>query len=375
MTLPVTGPFIVQVNGTTGTDKEYYSWKSGYRQRRPYDLTLAFERKVATGGTVGSPPYGCGSVLPPGYMDAINWSDATNKLLDKFKGKLGEEAGMAVNILERKQSLAMIATRGAQMGAFVLALSRLNFVRAASILRMSAVPKGASVRKSVANNWLEFHFGWSPLVSDIHAAVEILQGPVPPIRVRATQTLQGSDWFVAPVVKRTNPNAFNAASSTETWTKRRVFDVSVACGARVRVTNPNLWLANQLGFVNPLVVGYNVIPFSFVLDWFINVEQFLSQGTDFLGLAVEQPWTTKRYRAVLDHRDYVTMRYWAGGQYPNDRYTYVTTQNDFLGQAIHVRRSLGLPAVVLKWRPLKLPSWQRALTSVSLVVQKMRKAG
>lgn len=371
MTSPVTGPFIIQVNGGSGTDKSYWSFKRGYRQKPPYNLTLPYERLVARGATLGNPSVGCQAVVLPGMLDAIDWSDASNRLLDKFKDKLGEEAGLAVNILERKQSIAMIASRAGQIAGFLLALKKLDFVRAAKILKLSAVPKGTSVRKSVSSNWLEFHFGWEPLIKDIHASIEILQGPAPPIRVTAGVTLPGSFWYVQPRTSRVKPNAFNDASFYESWISRHISEVGLKCGAQIRVDNPNLWLANQLGLVNPLVVGYNVIPFSFVLDWFVNVEQFLSQGSDFLGLAVEQPWTTKRLKATLDWYHKLTMRWYHSGFYPNDRYVYQTTLDHFLGTGTHVRRSLGLPAVTLKVRPLKLPSWQRALTAVSLVVQRL----
>jgi len=372
MALPVTGPFIVQVNGAYGTDKGYWSYKVGYRQAKPHDRVLAYERMVAVGAEVGNTPYGCGVVIPPGVIDDPAWTDAANKVLEKFKGKLGEEAGLAVNILERKQSIAMIASRAAQLGSFVLALKRFDFGRAAKILRLAAVPKGVSVRKSVSSNWLEYHFGWRPLIKDIHSSIEILQGGVPPVRVKAGVALQSGEWFVQPVTKTVNPYAYNDASYTETWTKRRVYAISIRCGATVRVTNPNLWLANQLGFVNPFVVGYNVIPFSFVLDWFVNVEQFLSQGTDYYGLALEQAWTTKRYTADFDYHRLKVMRYYVSGQGPDEVFRYVPILEEFKGNGVHMRRSIGLPAVVLKLRPLKLPSWQRALTAVSLVVQRLR---
>jgi len=62
----------------------------------------------------------------------------------------------------------------------------------------------------------------------------------------------------------------------------------------VKISNPNVAIANQMGFVNPLSVAWEAVPFSFVVDWFANVGQCLSAMTDFAGFSVTRSWTTDR---------------------------------------------------------------------------------
>lgn len=128
--------------------------------------------------------------------------------------------------------------------------------------------------------WLEFHFGWEPLIKDIYAGVNVLQSGFPPIRVRARAHAKTRDIYNG------GPTNYE-----------RKFDLRVEYGANVFVDDPMLWKANQLGLINPAVVAWELVPFSFVVDWFLPVGSFLGQFTDFVGLTLRWPRTTYTCRS------------------------------------------------------------------------------
>lgn len=121
------------------------------------------------------------------------------------------------------------------------------------------------------------------------------------------------------------------------------------------VSDPNLYLANQLGFVNPLTVIWETIPFSFLLDWVSNVSQFLAQYSEFYGLSLTQQTTTH----LLDHVD--TSWYGANPVRVNATTVWWTW-----------RRTAGISKPALQLRPLRGLSPTRGLTAAALLLQQLK---
>lgn len=348
MVAPVTGPFnrsVVRKGPTNrgGFTPDWYSKnQQWFRQRKPYDRPLGYvmsERQVLYSSNTWD--YNTSYTGGAGANSALH-AAADNKAYSKLVGKLGEKSLWAVNLLEANQAMAMIAGRAIQITRFARALNRFDFSRAAKALEMAKVPKnlknsGKTKSKSLSNNWLEFHFGWVPLVQDIGAAVNTLQQPIPPQEVKAGG---GAHSFVT-----VNTGSFGSINN-------RVNNVGVRKGCHVSVTNPNLWLANQLGFVNPLTVAWELIPFSFVVDWFVNVGDFLASYTDFAGASVSAPWST-RFEVAFE-----------------DALWYHGLTNRWLG--VYLQRTASISGPTLRARPWNGVSPVRAATAVSLLVQQLR---
>lgn len=274
--------------------------------------------------------------------------------MERFKSRLSDRASLGVTIAEFGQSLDMIANRAIQLRKFCLRLHRFDFRGAARELRMASVPKGTSVHKSFANNFIEYVFGWAPLIGDVWNAVQVLQGPVKDVKVSGSAN--SKDHYVIQKVVDDGPWGFIRVSDEITGTYR------VRCAASIRISNPNLWLANQLGLVNPLVVLYEKVPFSFVPNWLINLEEFLSQGTNFLGLTLLNPYSSESCKGIRVYR--------SRRLYLPDSPEEQVREGDF--PVGIVQRTLGLPSISLTLRPLKVQSWMRSLTQVSLLIQQLR---
>lgn len=364
MVAPVTGPFTKTLQGygpptSLGFKPQWLQrTQSSYRQRRPYDLPLAFSLRVdrVTLSKIADPGSTLYSSSP--YVDLANApSDRTaayNKAYEKFKGGLGTNASLSVSLAERKQAMGMIASRAGQLADFARKLRRLDFAGAAGALGLTPqqIPKGLRRKsKAFSNNYLEFHFGWSPLVNDIGNAVGVLQGGVPPSRVTGRgkiTTKFRQHWSPQP------PQGWEWYDNDYVTECKIVADISVS--------DPNLWLANQLGFVNPATVAWELVPFSFVVDWFVNVSDFLSGYTDMLGLSISRASTTYARNGVF-HRSFASFStFW--------------NRWDLIEQGWHnteIQRTPGIgggPSLRVRqpWRV----SPRRGLAAISLLIQQLR---
>lgn len=372
---PVTGPFVRSETAkgpATSLDfKPDWLWyeRRWYRQRRPYNLPLEFtyqrvqivdEWKHPNNGS-GYNTYNQDGLTFPAHSPTGPSASAYNKAYAKFKSNPlkpsltgGVSAGLGVNLAQRKQALDMISSRLLKLAKFTKALNRgakkgkaLEYgARALGITQSTARKR----LKGAGNSWLEWHFGWSPIIGDIYSSIDVLQKGVPPSKIKASASCkQLSGWTQtgAPSWRYTYDEDF-------TWT----------IGAEISVSNPNLWLANQLGLVNPAVVLWDVVPFSFVLNWFVTVEEFLNGFTDFWGLSVTNPYTTFFYtcrtRKVETQPDFPT----TGANTVYSVRRFVRTQV--------TRRPGPIPGPSLRIRDPWILSPSRGATAISLLLQRLR---
>jgi hypothetical protein len=128
--------------------------------------------------------------------------------------------------------------------------------------------------------------------------------------------------------------------------------VFVRTGGRVGIENLDLALASQLGVVNPASIAWELIPFSFIVDWFLNVGDFLNQFSDFLGLRIEDDYTSHHYDLV---RHMQTIR---SGKLHEDAYVWKATKR-VMGHLTGPSLSFSLPN----------PGWRKAVTAISLLLQ------
>lgn len=197
-----------------------------------------------------------------------------NALYAKFREEVvGEQASLGIAVAQWRQSFGMVANRAYQLARAAKALYRGRFSDFLQILGISKPKrkhrqKKRNRAKESAGLWLEYSFGWKPLAGDIFSAFEQLQEPIP------VDTFAASKMAI---VERSNVN------------EESVSEVIATQRATILISNPNLFLTNQLGLVNIGSVIFDGIPFSFVLDWFTDCQLWIESFTDWLGLRVEDP--------------------------------------------------------------------------------------
>ena len=292
-------------------------------------------RGVCTGYTFGPTKWatsGCNSGLSDLKLSLYNslMSSVHAECYARFRGKLYEgSAALGVTAAGYKQSADMIRKRSKHLTESATEVA----LRAASMR-----PKKA------ADLYLESIFGWIPLVSDMHSA--------------ATSVIQMADH--RSFVRGTSSRGFQFLDGRPSWDwgfqNRSSGEglLRMSMSAQVTIKNPNLWLLERAGLLNPASVAWDLVPWSFVVNMFSNVGQLVNSITDFVGLEFANECTVTSQRGV----------YMFGTGYINDHSEYHWVNNQ-------KTQSLGAPP-----RPplvFKLPdvSWETAAMAASLFTQQL----
>lgn len=224
-----------------------------------------------------------GADVPPGALSLFREQQLHKTCYSKLRGKLYRgSASLGVTLATVKQSREMINTRYSQ-------LTQKAEAAAADLLSWESRGRnsGPKYLERLAGFHLEVIFGWTPLVQDIHAA--------------ATSVIQLADEHDFVSVSANNDGAVYQ-SAYDTW----VLQCRVAYSTAVRITNPNRWLAERAGLLNPAVVAWDIVPWSFVVNMFVNTGQLVQSITDFAGLQFDDmhATVTKKYHAVRQAPEY-----------------------------------------------------------------------
>lgn len=291
-----------------------------------------------------------------------------NRAYSKWSSKISETADMGAALAEWRSTVDMVNNRtfAAYQRARLEAVKRVerrarDLVRGYRALRkgrfreflstLGVKPKKKhemkrwNKPKDAAGLWLEYWFGWSPTVNDIYNAVNLWQSPVPDAAFSAASSFQES--------RVTSYSNTDDSLVRNSWTGKFI----VRLQARVRISNPNLYEANRLGLTNPAAVAWEVVPFSFLIDWFVNVGEVIGGYTSELGLEITD-------RQVLRFFKGDSSSVMIGNKnYPSYLYGW-----DCKAKVALVKREVGLfPSPMLTYALPRI-SWTRAATAVSLLV-------
>lgn len=369
------GPFYT-TKYQNGYTSNYAFYRYSYRQKPPYDTPLPYTFERSDSKTYATPWWGaayCDSATTSDGINTIN-SQALDKAYGKFREEVfGVEASAGVNLAERKQSIDMFAKRGSQILHFAKSLRRLDFLEATRALGLEVSRAKttkqwwrAKVRRnniefevklkrhmhSFADNYLEFHFGWEPLMKDMYSALEI----------STSSNFKGLGHKAeGKGTVRSPETSYIPRGGNGTMTSITEYPFShVRMGATIVIDNPNHFLLNQMGLINPAVIAWELVPFSFVVDWFANVGSVLLSYTDFVGIRIINGYTTFFNKKVV--REYYN-------QFSDFYHPPVITAQTYRKERIYVKRVQTILSPKLTFRALKLPSVVRGLTAASLLTQ------
>lgn len=207
------------------------------------------------------------------------------RAFDKFWGKASAKAEALLNLAELESSLVMAAKRLNQIVDICQTLKRghlgtlsgqISGLYGASAREASTRGKRAATRKrALSDAYLEGAFGWQPIAEDLQNVCDVLQQDF------GSEPVQGRSTVSRPFHNKDGGKDISGAVS-----------VRSELGGFVVVTNPNLFLANQLGMVNVGVVAWDLVPGSFMVDWFLPVGKFLRSLTNGFGADVHRPYKT-----------------------------------------------------------------------------------
>jgi len=382
MSLPISGPFHETTrSGGTGVGSSIRSFNR-YRQARPYNLALPYEAYYGrttsyyTSGTwpwhwypmvdYGNAGANYGISTHVGPVGATGWwpgnhevDAAVESCRQRFVSKLQENrADWATSLIQRQQSLDMIATRALQLLGAARALRKKGpraFLKAlGSSARSNVRDRPRKSAKAFASAWLEYSYGWTPLVMDIGNSISLLESPFPRSQIRQRVRRSVSSW-----------KTHTYGTYGDRQTRNSQVDIQVVMGAYATIDNPNLFLASQLGFTNPAAVAWELVPFSFVFDWVVNVGDFLESFSAFHGVNLHTPYSTikatERVTFMESHPDVTHIE------------PFAQWGSIIVGSTVtNVQRQTSIPSAKLGVRKSGFLNPTRAANAISLLIQGLR---
>jgi len=199
-------------------------------------------------------------------------SDLEDRALTSALNKLkGNQVNIGVALAEAKQTARLLTEGAKTIADGVTRYRRLNVRDWKAVQEWE---RGGRMHwdrrqwRKIPRKWLELQYGWNPLMSDIHGACTALEKtwnqkyPLIGVQASASETEQKF---------RTGTGQYG---STRTERTDYVHSHKVA----LYFLLANSWLAqfNALGLVNPALIVWEKVPYSFVVDWFLPIGNWLS---------------------------------------------------------------------------------------------------
>lgn len=241
----------------------------------------------------------------PYLIDSPGFTDALTACRNRVKAKLIErvkdtKVNIAQAIAERDQVARLVGSTAKRFASTVVNLRRLNFRGALDALLGPAPMTAARSREAnrlaglsgVPEQWLALQYGWLPLLGDIDGACKELadtlldQPPVCRARAKAKQPLdaysttrRGSSYPIHPGRKWTRTKAEILGEGFVEY------GVSSEFGQAVQRT----------GIIDPFLLAWELMPWSFVVDWMLPVGSWLESLQFDAGLVFKRGWFSYRF--------------------------------------------------------------------------------
>lgn len=377
------GPYFQKVwNGANQpkTPKEYRNLrdpKTGksvklrvFRKRQliplPYSCTIVtdilplFEYQAPTSGNPPSTPCvyakrmcNAGFTTKPMFPNPWSTNDDLKLLAELHKKIWGSGFDPGVFLAEAHSGLAMIASSATRLRLSMLYAKRGQLKRAWNVLGQNPKYVPNSVRKNESNMWAEFRWGWTPLISDAY---------------------DGAQWVAhqvaAPMVNRVSARLQRQLSGTiNESVNSPTYSVAKSIVRKQLIAYLKEDISVQpLNAIDPATIAWELVPYSFVFDWFVPIGNWLKArglASKLKGTFVTSKKWTQIASGYKNHGDGVTGCPAKGAisLLQDPLYEYTTFQRTISDSLNHltkfpVNRGFG-----------EVASWRHAVDSVALLVQ------
>jgi len=267
-----------------------------------HEADTAAEMEAGSFGTINNVP-GLAPRLTTSELErmrsvAIVRAYAKAKSMGTLMGENLVELGQTIHTLRHPFNGAVKLAR--KMIKFRNHLHMLNKVRTAK-----------TFTKASADAWLEYRYGWKPLLLDcdeiITAAVERRERCLEKILVSRAS---GGKVTYEQTKHRSMPNqsAYGSfGTSTAEWNCRLQEEATVTAGVmfrrKPRTTSQMLLATLGLRPRDLNATAWELLPYSFVVDWFTNVGEWIQAVTPDPNLVLIGNWVTTCTNTILSQSD------------------------------------------------------------------------
>lgn len=212
------------------------------------------------------------SALPPlittaGCRAAVGWSNnddlrALEKLAEAIRGHSFDGG---INIAEAHKTYGTLVSNVQSVGSALLYLKHGKLKAALRVLGSGRQqPRGGGIRrlnaKDLSGRWLEAQYAFMPLISQSYEAGQALQA-----------------------LTRLREKRFNARIATKRKVNQRsdlgpfIFEEAYSYSKQYTAElYEDMSVGRSLGLTNPAAIVWELVPYSFVVDWFLPIGSYLS---------------------------------------------------------------------------------------------------
>jgi hypothetical protein len=194
---------------------------------------------------------------------------------------------------ERKQTVDLVASSAERIARAALALRKGRLGDAVKALGISYDSRflqrdawfhkryRRDPAKAVPRMWLELQYGWKPLLQDVYGAAELLADKIDTglTQTRAVSTAKSERTVDVLAQDFLTGSSFLTVGKARGVHRSKYvirYGLDSECRSALRET----------GISNPALLAWEVLPWSFVADWFIPVGNYLEQLNAFDGFSL-----------------------------------------------------------------------------------------
>lgn len=233
---------------------EYTTWGKEFKQD---DFKVGVPGGVShNGGLINELPFET-------LWDSSDDVAIVSKLRERIAGS---DFNVAVTSAEMHKTMAMLADNAKRMRLFYSNFRKGNFPRAVDELFGGRKLKRPS--KRAGRNWLELQYGWKPLLQDVHSGAQFAAHTLNSPRVFRVEATRGALGLSSS--SRDYPY-WGLGSDGDVMINVRHQESKKLIAFLTEVNVPQL-----AGLEDPASVVYELVPLSWLVDWFIPIGSWLS---------------------------------------------------------------------------------------------------
>jgi len=211
-------------------------------------------------------------------------------ITEALNGLGGATASLGASLGESKQTTKMFAQKASRFLSGYHALRRKDYGTALALFTTGKTGgAGRSINASdVGGAWLEMQYGWKPLLQDLHDVYHVINKTT-----EVGTVVRGVGYG-----KRSAKGSFRQGSIIMDWEAKS----SARTVLLSKVTNSRAYLLQSLGLINPASIAWELVPYSFVIDWFMPIGATLEAMTATVGLEDLGGWTSTQFKWIVKGR-------------------------------------------------------------------------
>jgi hypothetical protein len=195
-----------------------------------------------------------------------------NKLASKIRG---HQFSLSTAVAQPTLTIRMITDTALRITRSIRLLRQGNLPQA--VYALGVKPRGSHKKSvylpqssyDVSGLWLEMQYGWRPLLSDVHDGAQALAS------VLERRVFSG--------VKASTHKQSNVSYNNGGYT----YGMYRECVRTIRCRYIELGTIPSLGLADPASLAWEVLPFSFIADWFVPIGTYLD-NRNILGHTIGQ---------------------------------------------------------------------------------------